>query len=308
MIDIQLNHLVSALLTSPQMQQLWQIRDRGMPVFAHTIDVTFLCLDAIEIDAIETEEIEEYVVRRKLIPELDIAAIVVGSLLHDLSKLTARQAIGISHAHIMARQPTLAASAAVDLLDWAQRQTGIWLDPAFVDHVQHIVVSHHGPWGQVKPATAEAVLVHECDLYSATHHRLAPVDANDILPLLGGGDRLAVIGKKLGVGREVIKSRLREACVAEGVRQWSDLLPIWEQRRRVAIGPPPRTRQIERVRLVITLAQNVPASITSRLSALLAHDHLADRVANGIPAPYLQLAANRYGGPMQTGAQVGATV
>jgi hypothetical protein len=263
----ELKAYLQTLTTSPRMQSLWLVKDRGMPVFAHTVDVTLLCLDA-------------FARWRESYPGLDLPAVVVGALLHDLSKLDTshlptrsmaptRWMARMSHTQIMNAQPGLAVDQAVALLDELAARGGPRLSPSCLEHVKHIVASHHGRWGKVRPRTPEALLVHHCDYHSAIHHRLAPVDANDILPLLSEGCRWPQVSARLGIGRAVVKARLEESCRAELVRDWVDLMAIWRARGRVCAGSPERLRQLERARLVIQLAREVPDCLMAAIRPLL---------------------------------------
>ncbi len=257
MTEDELDAYLRALVASPKLQSLWQVKDRGMPVFAHTVDVTLLCLEAFPR-------------WRERNPGLDLPAVVVGALLHDLSKLAARQRPWRSHTQIMTCQPSLAVAGAVEVLDDIAAEHGLRLTPSRVDLVKHIVASHHGRWGKVHPRTPEAFLVHSSDYYSAVHHRLAPVDANDILPLLGEGYRWQQVSARLGVGRAVVKARLEESCRAELVRDWVDLLALWQERGSVRAGSPERICQLARARLVIELARVAPDSLMAAIRPLLA--------------------------------------
>jgi len=252
----ELEAYLRALTSSPKMQSLWFVKDRGMPVFAHTVDVALLCLEAFPL-------------WRERHRDLDLPAVVVGGLLHDLSKLTALQHPGRSHTQIMIAQPALAVEEAAGLLDEIAADQGLRLTPRRVEHVKHIVASHHGRWGMVRPRTPEALLVHRCDYYSAIHHRLAPVDANDILPLLSEGYRWQQVSARLGVGRAVVKARLQESCKAEYVRDWVDLMEVWRERGCVCAGSPDRLRQLARARLVIRLARQMPDCLMAEIRPLL---------------------------------------
>jgi hypothetical protein len=243
----QRDALITALLLSPRMQALWDVHDRGMPVFTHSLDVALLCLD-----------------RAQLAPELDLDAIVFGALVHDYSKLPRED--GRSHSYLMRNDPDTAADASMELLAEGERKSGVAVDPARRAHVRHIVLSHHGTWGKVHPRTPEAWLVAECDQLSGTEHRLAPLDANDLLPLLSEGYRWKEAAALLGVGRELVKARLREACQAEGVREWVHLLPIWRSRGSVRAGTERRQQQLARARLVDRLARQVPDCLLDRLN------------------------------------------
>lgn len=269
MSEAELDAYLRALVRAPSLQALWRVTDRGMPVFAHSVDVTLLCLEAAPLWR------DEY-------PGLDIGALVIGALLHDLTKLSAGHQLGRSHSQIMRSQPSLAVEAAEAVVGQVEAEHGLELAPPRLDRIRHIVASHHGVWGKVRPATPEAVLVHRCDLYSANHHRLSPVDANDILPYLSEGCRWSLVSARLGVSRALVKARLQDACRAEQVREWVDLLDIWRAQGRVRPGSPDRVRQLERVRLIVDLARQVPDSILERAHPL--YDRAEPSLLRGLAA------------------------
>lgn len=240
--------LLSALLLSADLQALWDVGDRGMPVFAHSLDVALLCLE-----------------RAAGRTDLDLTVSLIGALIHDVSKHPATLPDERSHSLIMRTVPDVAADISLAALDRAEQECGVRLGPVERGKLRHIVLSHHGVYGKIHPASPEARLVAACDLLSSTRHRLAPIDANDVLPLLGGGYRWPEAAVRLGVGRELIKTRLREACSAEGVRDWVDLLPIWRDRGSVRSGSDERVEQIARARLIVRLAREVPNSLLDRL-------------------------------------------
>jgi hypothetical protein len=211
-------------------QELWQIKDRGMPVFAHTIDVTLLSLAA-------------YPEWQERFPELNLRAITIASLLHDLNKLSTRRDAQKSHSFVMSNNPSEALVEAIDVLQAAQWQTGASLNQEEIDHIWHIVVSHHGTWGKIQPRTAEAALVHQSDYLSATTHRLTPIDANDVLPLLDQGLRWREVAARLDVTTSVVRDRLREACRAEQVADPTTLLAVWRKRGFVVTGTLERMRR-----------------------------------------------------------------
>ena len=247
MRDYPLEALVAALVDSPQMRALWLVKDRGVPVFAHTVDVALLCL-------------ERFPEAREYDPSLNLRVVILGSLLHDLSKATARETSLRSHSRVMSQHPDLAAAEAHFLLQQILNQTRCDLPASEVDGILHVVVSHHGPWGMVLPKTTEARLVHSCDLYSALHHRLAPVDANDILPHLDQGRKLSAVAALLGVGVSVLRQRLRDACHVQKVDGLEELLRVWRRRGYVVVGDEHRVRQLERVRFALRSAREAPDS------------------------------------------------
>ena len=255
MSEAEFEACLHLLVERPAMRALWQVKDRGVPVFAHSVDVVLLALEAFPS-------------WRERYPDLDLAAVVIGGLVHDLTKAASFHDSGRSHSRIMTDDPMLAVDAAVSVLDEVAALGGPRLTTGRTEAIKHIVASHHGYWGRIAPRTAEAQLIHRSDYYSATHHRLAPIDTNDILPLLTDGYRWAQVGAKLGIGREVVKSRLQESCRAERVRDWPDLVPIWRARGAVSVGSPERQRQLERVRLVLGLSSDAPTALMSAIRPL----------------------------------------
>lgn len=249
--------LLAALIDSPEVKSLWSVHDRGMPVFAHSMDVALICLEA-------------YPDWRERYPGFRLDVVLLGCVLHDLSKASARFGNGRSHSHIMTHEPGLAVAEAVGVLEEAREVAGVRLDPDDVDHLWHVVAAHHGRWGKVSPRTPEALLLHLADNRSALHHRIAPIDANDILPLVDQGYKWPLIGEKLGVTRGIVKARLDDACLAEHVRTPSELLDLWHERGEVLPGNDERARQIARARYVVSFARRCPEALLEEVRAALA--------------------------------------
>src|SRR5688572_27561963 len=191
------------------MRALWHAEDRGMPVLVHSLDVALLALGKAG--------------------RLDRGVIAIGALIHDASKGPFMLPEGLSHSFVMRMRPEIAADASMRLVAEAEAASGVSLEATRREHVRHVVLSHHGEHGLQHPKTPEARLVAAADQLSGTQHRLPPVDANDILPLLAEGYRWPQAAALLGVERELIKQRLRNACEAAGVREWVELLPIWKR-------------------------------------------------------------------------------
>lgn len=256
MQDRSLESMVGTLLALPQMQALWLVKDRGIPVFAHTVDVTLLCLDRFR------RLQEDY-------PRLNLRVVTLGSLLHDMSKASARAAAYYSHSWIMNNAPQLVASEAKDALADVRKENGHGsLTSGEIDSIVHVVVSHHGQWGRIQPQTPEAQLVHVCDLYSARNHRLAPCDANDILPHLYNGRSMAAAADHLRTSPAILKKRLREACIAEMVDSWQELIPIWESHGAVVTGDVQLRGRLERVQLIMQVAKETPGSLLQAIAAV----------------------------------------
>ena len=247
--------LICALLETPGMRALWHADDRGMPVFVHSLDVALIALEQAS--------------------RLDREVVLLGALVHDASKAPFTLPEGRSHSFVMRTQPEVAADVSMSVIEDAERASGVELDPNRRAHLRHVVLSHHGTHGKVHPRTPEARLVAAADLRSGTQHRLAPVDANDILPLLAEGYKWPAAASVLGVSRELVKTRLREACDAAGVRQWVDLLPIWRRDGRVVPGDARLERRIAHVRELHRMARELPDCLLERISGLSLRRQLA---------------------------------
>ena len=243
---------LTSLVATPHVQGMWNVRNGGVPVFVHTIDVTMLALDTFS----------DWQDRNG---RMDLLAVVVGALLHDLTKVTARQTRGQpthrSHSALMLVDPGAAVAEAHDALSIVHDVTGISLDPVQLDLMGHIIMSHHGPWGSVPPQCAEASLVHYCDLYSARYHRQPPIDANDILQLLDRGLSRAGAARTLGVTPQTISKRLDEARHAEWLDSTDELLGIWRRRGQVVGGSDEALAHRQQIRVRTEQALAAPTSL-----------------------------------------------
>lgn len=237
--------LIRAILTGDVMAALWGVADRGLPVPVHSVDVALLALPRAE--------------------SLDRHAIVISALIHDMGKLAGTSERGLSHSALMRQQPREPTRVAMDALATAELDASVALPVETRRHIEHIVISHHGRYGLVQPETAEARLVAECDELSATRHRLCPIDANDILPLLVEGYSWVGAARVLKVSRELIKKRLADALAVTGARDWSNLVPLWRRDGAVPIGPPEFAARIQRVKTVRRLAMRPADELASIL-------------------------------------------
>src|SRR6202165_3468312 len=114
--------LLVAVIEHPSVQNLWNFTDQGMPVFAHSMDVAGLVAEAYP------EWGDRY-------PGFRLDVVLLGSVLHDLTKATARTAGQTSHSTIMERDPTIAVAAAADVLEAVRLSVGVALDSEGIDHL-----------------------------------------------------------------------------------------------------------------------------------------------------------------------------
>ena len=251
MQSIDRSLLIRRLVRSAGLQALWNVYDRGMPVFVHTIDVVDLCLDRLAHS-----------------PEINATVVVIAGLIHDLSKDTSTRDDGRSHSLLMRTDPRAAAEPSMALLSEIEQSTQVYLSTIERAHVHHCVMTHHGLHGKLAPETQEAWLIAEFDEISGTRHRLAPIDANNILPLLAQGYKWPEAAISLGVTRDLIKTRLRDATLAEGVRDWIDLMPIWQANGSVRGGTPERQANLARAKHAVQIAQASPEYLIERLDSI----------------------------------------
>ena len=242
----------SALVATPHMQAMWNLRNGGVPVFVHTIDVALLALDSFD-------DWQDRHGALRLVPML------VGALTHDLTKVTARYTRGqpghLSHSTIMLIDPLAAVVEAKAALAVVADETGVALDDDELEMTSHIIMSHHGPWGSVAPRCPEAALVHACDLHSARFYRQPPIDANDILQLMDDGLSRAAAARMLGVSPQIVTRRLSEACQAEWIDSPDDLLTIWRRRGYVVAGSEEAIACRQHIRLRAEQATLAPAPL-----------------------------------------------
>lgn len=115
----------------------------------HTLETTEIALDlASKINRVD----------------MDADILLAGALLHDIGKTNCFLRQGFSFItlpeHTLVGHTALGAAA---LLQHSDR-----VDPSRFAHLLHIVMTHHGPYGEVKPQTPEAWAVHFADNASAT--------------------------------------------------------------------------------------------------------------------------------------------
>ncbi len=242
--------LVEAILRSAEMQALWAKSDRGVPVLVHSLDVALHAGERAR--------------------NLDGDCVALGGLLHDIDKAIDGEDERESHSRRMRTAPQRGATRATGLLRAASATAGIALPAECFEHVAHIVASHHGEYGSVPPTTPEARLVAASDAYCARLHRLPPVDANDILPLLMAGYSWPGAARRLGTTRHVVALRLLDATRAHSVRAWTDLVPIYRAHGHVVAGPIDLVDRIDRVRSVWRTAAAGPRVCAEALCAPVA--------------------------------------
>lgn len=120
--------------------------------------------------------------------EMDTDVLLAGALLHDIGKATCFCRRGFSFVPLP--EYTLVGHTAIGAAALMKHSAGV--DPARFGHILHIVMSHHGPHGDVQPRTPEAWAVHFADNASAFLREVSD-DAADLAP--GEGRQGALSGK-----------------------------------------------------------------------------------------------------------------
>jgi 3'-5' exoribonuclease len=111
---------------------------------------------------------------------MDTDVLLAGALLHDVGKATCFQRQGFSFTALP--EYTLVGHKAIGAAALLRHAAGV--DPARFSHILHIMMSHHGPYGDVKPRTPEAWAVHFADNASAFLREVCD-DVADLAPGAG---------------------------------------------------------------------------------------------------------------------------
>ncbi|NLA30371.1 MAG: HD domain-containing protein, partial [Methanomicrobiales archaeon] len=96
--------------------------------------------------------------------DMDTDVLLAGALLHDIGKASCFRRQGFSF--VALPEYTLVGHTALGAAALLRHSAGV--DPARFNHLLHILMAHHGPYGEVKPRTPEAWAVHFADNASAT--------------------------------------------------------------------------------------------------------------------------------------------
>lgn len=195
---------IKSLLFHPVIQNLKLVDDKGINVTTHTYDVL-----KIAEKHVKREFFSEIADRSK---KPDVFALVVGIVIHDTTKATLRlNSSNMSHSYIMNKHPEIVKQEASGIIADVEKATGFKLKSKVVDHILHIVVSHHGDWGKIRPETVEARIVADADKYSALHHRITPIGAKRIVQLMADGHTRDEIVKLTGFTEGIINDRLKRS-------------------------------------------------------------------------------------------------
>ena len=219
---------INVLVNNDMVGELENHDDQGVKVSAHTYDVLKVSIDEIRRDYSDFDEAKRFI---------DFFAIIVGVIIHDLSKGSIRKTSEtMSHSQMMLKKPDYIIKEADFLLTEVENQTGVKIKESIRKNITHIVVSHHGRWGKIAPNTREAHIVHRADMYSAKYHRINPIGANEILEALCMGENLVEVSKRFMCTTGVIKDRLKRAKMELRLKNTKHLINYYKKTRKVPIG------------------------------------------------------------------------
>ncbi|HOB18693.1 MAG TPA: HD domain-containing protein [Candidatus Methanoculleus thermohydrogenotrophicum] len=109
--------------------------------------------------------------------EIDTDVLLAGALLHDIGKASCFRRQGFSF--VALPDYTLIGHTALGASALLQHSAGV--DPSRFSHILHILMAHHGPYGEVRPRTPEAWAVHFADNASASLRGVCD-DVADLAP------------------------------------------------------------------------------------------------------------------------------
>ncbi len=227
-INKKAKEYIDVLLKIPIIEQLKEIEDLGVSVITHTYDVLDIAIKDLK---------KSYKTIKRAEEELDLFAMLVGIIIHDTSKASIRHGNDtLSHSQVMLKKPDRIRKEAQGILRAVREETGLILNSDIEKKIVHIVLSHHGKWGRVRPSTKEALMVHKADEYSAKHHRINPIGADKIVELMAKGYTLDEVQEKLDCTSGIIKDRLKRAKVELKLKNNKQLLSYYNANKKIVIG------------------------------------------------------------------------
>lgn len=216
------------LLQHPMVEELDLIDDQGVKVSIHTYDVLKACYEDIIRNFGSLDSAKK---------SLDFFAIIVGVIIHDLSKGSIRkEGDETSHSQMMIKNPEYISKESEKILEDIGATLKTYIKPNIIKNISHIVVSHHGKWGKVQPGSREAHIVQKADEYSAKHHRILPIAADKILKLMVEGLTMEEVAEKLGCTVNIVKDRLKRSMVELGIKNAKQLLTYYKKNKKVPLG------------------------------------------------------------------------
>ncbi|MFK4785425.1 HD domain-containing protein [Fusobacterium sp. MFO224] len=235
---------IKTLINTEEVNELEKYDDQGVKVTAHTYDVLKISMDEVKT---------QYGTLENSVGKIDLFSIIIGVIIHDLSKgsIRARSEI-FSHSQMMLKKPDYIVREAENILKEVENEIGNELKEDVRKQITHIVVSHHGKWGKIYPSTKEAKIVHKADMYSAKYHRINPISANEILELLADGYNMVEVSQKISCTLGVIKDRLKRAKIETKCKNTKHLLNYYKKVKKVPIGDDFFTKRVRETSKLIS--------------------------------------------------------
>lgn len=241
---------INGLLLHPLVQKLKLVDDKGINVSTHTYDVLRLAIKKIKTDF--GEDLGETSDR------VHFFEIMVGVIIHDTTKGTLRlNNHEMSHSFIMKNNPEFASEEARKILSDVETFTKLKIKDNVQKGIIHVVASHHGRWGKVKPETREATIVHEADKYSAMYHRISPISAKKIVKLMADGFNKEEICKITGFTEGIIEDRLKRSKKELNVKTNRELVNYYLKRGFIPEGDEFFARRIMETEKLIKKVESI---------------------------------------------------
>jgi 23S rRNA maturation-related 3'-5' exoribonuclease YhaM len=240
---------IDSLLQHPLVRQLELVEDQGVKVSTHTYDVLKISEDEMKREFIGLDEYSK---------TIDVFAIIVGIIIHDISKGSIRiNGEKLSHSQMMIKRPDYIIKEAEKIMEDIEEATNLKLQDEIKKNIAHIVISHHGKWGKIKPSTKEANIVHKADVYSAKYHRINPIGADEILRYMAEGLQTDEICKKLDCTSGILKDRLKRAKIELGLKSTKQLVNYYSKNKRIPIGDDFFTKRIRETSRLINSVEKI---------------------------------------------------
>lgn len=221
-------NFIEALLNHHKVIELENHEDSGVKVSIHTYDV---------LECSEIEMQKEFESLENAEDKLDFFAIIVGVIIHDLSKGSIRKdGENLSHSQMMIKNPEYIGKECEKLLEEVEEEVGYKVKSSTIKGIIHIVLSHHGKWGKVQPGSKEAFIVHKADEYSAKYHRINPIGSDKILKLMCEGMSIEEVAQNLSCTPGVIKDRLKRSKDELNINNTKQLINYYKKNKKIPLG------------------------------------------------------------------------
>lgn len=245
--NLNAKKFVAKLMKHPMVKELDNIDDQGVGVSTHTYDVLKTCQEEMEREFKNLENAAK---------KIDFFAIVVGIIIHDLSKGSIRkEGEKTSHSQMMLKNPEYISKESEKIISEIEKEMGLKIKKTILKNIAHIVVSHHGRWGKVQPGSREAHLVHRADEYSAKYHRILPIGADKILKLMSEGVPLEEVHLILGCTTGIVKDRLKKSKDALNLKNIKQLQACYKKNRKIPLGDEFFEKRIRETEKLIKLVE-----------------------------------------------------